>query len=167
MLTPLPSFWASAERLLPPIIRPYVCTWWVINSFSTPYVCMANSRVGDKITTPVPEKERRHFHWLFFTGSEIMPMGILKLHYPYHTKVLLIPKFWFIWLAWSMCKLGWSFGKGASRSGSIGLMHSVMFAKCTQVWNLNYQYFLVYRKNIWVNNRPCYQLSDKHAKGGL
>ncbi len=41
-------------------MRPYVCTWWVISSFSTPYVCMANSRVGDNMTTPVPDTHTHH-----------------------------------------------------------------------------------------------------------
>lgn len=55
MLTPLASRWASAERLLPPMMRPKVWTSCAISSFITPYVCMASSRVGDRITTPVPE----------------------------------------------------------------------------------------------------------------
>lgn len=55
MLIPLASFCASADLLLPPIIRPYVCTWWVISSFRTPNVCMASSLVGDRIRTPVPK----------------------------------------------------------------------------------------------------------------
>ncbi|TNN56355.1 hypothetical protein EYF80_033466 [Liparis tanakae] len=57
MLTPLASLWASAERLLPPMVRPKVCTWCTISSFSTPYVCIANSRVGERITTPVPGRK--------------------------------------------------------------------------------------------------------------
>lgn len=83
ILTPLASFWASAERLLPPMMRPYVCTWWVISSFSTPYVCMANSRVGDNMTTPVPDT---HTH-----QSHVTPLrSYLHLCYDYNNQRMTI-----------------------------------------------------------------------------
>ena len=59
MLIPLASFCASADLLLPPIINPYVWTWWVISSLRTPKVCMASSLVGERIRTPVPKKQNR------------------------------------------------------------------------------------------------------------
>lgn len=58
MLIPLASFCASADLLLPPIINPYVWTWCVISSLSTPNVCMASSLVGERMRTPVPRKQK-------------------------------------------------------------------------------------------------------------
>lgn len=58
-LTPFCSFSVSFFRFAPPIMMPWVKWWWESSSHATPYVCKESSRVGDIMTTPVPDKRNR------------------------------------------------------------------------------------------------------------